>query len=97
MKKYDFYALWMIVCAAAYEFYDVSLIEDSHYDRDSLDLQERLKKQIPTYSPDTGQWVQDVMTDELHELTKNCIEYYHKKGNKFGIGYLEKVSGVQVP
>ncbi len=71
LAQYGTAALQIIVMAAAYELYDSPVASDNSYD---LICKMYEGGRIPGFDPSTGQWVHKLMTEDIHELTRYCIE-----------------------
>ncbi len=93
-NKYTAPELYLIVCAASYELHDTSFITDFHYDLEAKGLVKGLKKKIPSFMTDTGQWVHDIMTDQIKSLVQECLEFFSSHNhNTLGYGTFLEITG----
>lgn len=74
VEKYSIAHLQIIVASVAYEVFDVSLMSDNSYDILCKLSAGGMSEAIDEFEEFTGQWVHDIINEELLELTSIMIE-----------------------
>lgn len=68
-------SLYLAVLAGAYELHDVNLVSDSTFD--ILAKNTKMPDELD-FTPDSGQWVHNLLTPKLESLISACVDGFHK-------------------